>query len=275
MPVLSTTIFVSYARADADVALKLAGDLKTAGVNVWLDQLDIPPGERWDRAVEEALERSKRLIVILSPTSVGSENVMDEVSYAIDEKKDIVPVIIERCRLPLRMRRFQFIDFTADYRSSLKKLLSVLNAETYPNEQVRDETTVLASQDASCDRAAEPADASLLSRASVFRRLIEPLQEASYTMVSKVPLLDKLHKKTVMYKSHNIEVIFLGKHTVLYDGEEISRKRPTFSGSSEHAFQADEDARQVFYEVKVTPRWHRWGFWVEVRRDRQVIFSDH
>ena len=139
MQVPSTTIFVSYARADSEVALKLAGDLKTAGVNVWLDQLDIAPGERWDRAVEEALERSKRLLVILSPTSVGSDNVMDEVSYAIDEKKDIVPIMIERCRLPLRMRRFQFIDFAVEYTSSLKKLLSIFKAETYLNDQVCDE----------------------------------------------------------------------------------------------------------------------------------------
>ena len=51
---LSNT-FLSYARKDSQVALKLASDLKAMDVVVWLDQVDIPPGERWDRAVEAAL----------------------------------------------------------------------------------------------------------------------------------------------------------------------------------------------------------------------------
>jgi hypothetical protein len=48
--------FISYSRADGEFALKLANDLRTNGVNIWLDQIDIPPGARWDRAVENALE---------------------------------------------------------------------------------------------------------------------------------------------------------------------------------------------------------------------------
>lgn len=134
----ATRIFVSYTRDDSEQALKLTHELKTAGVNVWLDQLDIPPGARWDQTVEEALEQSTCLIVILSPRSVASQNVMDEVSYAIDEKKEILPVLIERCKVPLRLRRLQFIDFTDDYSSSLKKLLRLLHAVPQQDEQVKD-----------------------------------------------------------------------------------------------------------------------------------------
>jgi hypothetical protein len=81
--------FVSYCREDSDFALKLAGDLKTTGANVWLDQLDILPGERWDRAVEEALAKCPSVVVILSPASVSSTNVMDEVSFALEERKNL------------------------------------------------------------------------------------------------------------------------------------------------------------------------------------------
>jgi hypothetical protein len=41
--------FLSYARADGPFALRLAGDLRAAGVELWLDQLDILPSQRWDR----------------------------------------------------------------------------------------------------------------------------------------------------------------------------------------------------------------------------------
>jgi len=43
-------IFLSYSRADSEIALNLTRDLKAAGVPIWLDQQDIPFGKPWDRA---------------------------------------------------------------------------------------------------------------------------------------------------------------------------------------------------------------------------------
>ena len=43
-------LFFSYSRADGEFVLKLASDLRAAGIDLWLDQEDIPPGERWDRS---------------------------------------------------------------------------------------------------------------------------------------------------------------------------------------------------------------------------------
>ncbi|NIV92430.1 hypothetical protein GWN42_06400 [candidate division KSB1 bacterium] len=51
-------------------------------------------------------------MVILSPTSVASENVMDEVGFALEEKKRIFPVLYRRCKIPFRIRRIQRSDFT-------------------------------------------------------------------------------------------------------------------------------------------------------------------
>src|SRR6266581_929596 len=87
--------FFSYSREDSDFALRLAADLKAAGANVWLDQLDIVPGQRWDQAVEDALTTCKRMLVILSPASVNSMNVMDEVSFALEERKSVIPVVYQ------------------------------------------------------------------------------------------------------------------------------------------------------------------------------------
>lgn len=42
------------------MALRVTADLKQAGANVWLDQLDIPPGRQWDREVEQALMHALR-----------------------------------------------------------------------------------------------------------------------------------------------------------------------------------------------------------------------
>jgi Tfp pilus assembly protein PilF len=121
--------FVSYSREDSAFALRLAGELKAAGILVWLDQLAIKPGYRWDKAVQVALTESQQVIVILSPTSVRSDNVLDEVSFGLAHGKTIVPVLYKDCVKPVRIQRIQHIDFRTDYAGGLAALLSHLNAE--------------------------------------------------------------------------------------------------------------------------------------------------
>ena len=119
--------FLSYARADAPIALKLADDLIAAGASVWVDQYDIRPSQHWDRAVEDAVRGCEGMIVVLSPRSTASPNVADEVSVAIDSGKTVIPVLVEACTLPLRMTRMQFIDATQDYDQALKSCVSEIN----------------------------------------------------------------------------------------------------------------------------------------------------
>jgi hypothetical protein len=118
--------FFSYGRADAEFVLKLAEDLRSIGTNLWLDQLDIPGGARWDRAVEEALHASPCLLVVLSPASVASNNVMDEVSFGLENEKRIVPILFKDCAIPFRLGRFQYIDFRVGYDDGFKRLVQAL-----------------------------------------------------------------------------------------------------------------------------------------------------
>jgi TPR repeat protein len=124
--------FFSYSRDDSSFVVQLAADMKAAGANVWLDQLDITPGQRWDRAIEDALKNCPRLIVILSPTSVNSTNVMDEVSFALEEQKTVIPVVYRDCAIPFRLRRLQYVDFKHDYSQGFKELLSVVAPQQKP-----------------------------------------------------------------------------------------------------------------------------------------------
>jgi hypothetical protein len=121
-------IFFSYARPDSEFAEKLANDLRSAGVSPWFDQHDILPGERWDSAVQNALKTSPWLLVVLSPHSVASENVMDEVAEALKLGKKVVPVLHLQCDVPFRIARLQYIDFTASYESGMKQLLRIAGA---------------------------------------------------------------------------------------------------------------------------------------------------
>lgn len=128
----SQKIFFSYSRFDTPFALRLAQDLRESGANIWIDQLDIPAGSHWDSAVEKALETADCVLIILSPTSIVSPNVMDEVSYALESGKRIIPVLFVDCLTPFRLRRLQRVDFTNDYTSGLTQLLQSLNLQLSP-----------------------------------------------------------------------------------------------------------------------------------------------
>jgi hypothetical protein len=120
-------IFFSYSRVDSPFALTLAKDLREAGADIWIDQLDIPAGSHWDAAVEKALNSSAYVLVILTNSSTQSTNVMDEVSFALESGKKIIPVLLEDCLAPFRLRRLQRIDFTLDYTTGFSQLIISLN----------------------------------------------------------------------------------------------------------------------------------------------------
>jgi hypothetical protein len=61
------------------------------------------------------------MLLVLSPGSVDSTNVMDEVSFALEERKLVIP---------FRLRRVQYIDVRTDYQSGLHELLRILTAGT-------------------------------------------------------------------------------------------------------------------------------------------------
>lgn len=123
-------IFFSYSRDNSEFVIELAKELREAGATIWLDQLDIKPGTRWDRSIEEALKSSNTLLVILSKSSVESNNVMDEVSYALEESRTVVPVLLEECDIPFRLRRLQYADFSQSNEKGIQTLIKALNLES-------------------------------------------------------------------------------------------------------------------------------------------------
>lgn len=124
--------FLSYSRADEGFALRLATDLRTEGVSIFVDQWDIRPSEHWDRAIERAVDSCRGLVVIVSPRSIASDNVMDEISFAIEKRKTVLPVMIEKCVLPLRITRMHVIDGTGSYETALQQCLAELGRAPAP-----------------------------------------------------------------------------------------------------------------------------------------------
>ncbi len=105
-------IFISYSRTDEDFARRLAADLDSMGARIWIDVDSIPPGVNWSTAVQQGLDACDVLILIISPASMASSNVVDEWQYARDEHKPIIPILWQPAgRIHFQLRRIQHIDF--------------------------------------------------------------------------------------------------------------------------------------------------------------------
>jgi hypothetical protein len=128
----TSTTFVSYTRDDQAFVLKLARDLRAASIDLWVDQMKIRVGDAWDEAVQHALTTATTVLVVLSPEAVASDNVLDEVAFALDGGRRVVPIVYQKCDVPLRLKRLQYVDFTADYDSGLEQLRAALDPASEP-----------------------------------------------------------------------------------------------------------------------------------------------
>lgn len=105
-------IFISYSRRDTEYVKSLVDALRKQGFEVWFDN-NIRTGTDWDDTIESELKNADAIVLILSKTSVASDNVKDEISYAMGLDKPVNPIKIEECDVPMRLARKQFVDFTA------------------------------------------------------------------------------------------------------------------------------------------------------------------
>lgn len=122
-------IFFSYSRADgSEFALRLALDLKRKGFDVWIDQEDIRAGSEWDIEIEKALETCDCLLFVETEKSVTSNNVLDEVYYALEQHKKVIPLIVVDSKTPFRLQRIQHISFIKDYNAGLALLIKELES---------------------------------------------------------------------------------------------------------------------------------------------------
>jgi len=148
---MNHNLFISYSRVDSEFVLRLVRDLRTLHIELWFDQIDIPPGANWDDEIERALDQAKIMIVVLSESSGQSQNVRNEIGHALDQGKQIVPVLLSKGTVPLRITRLQREDFSGDYQTALAKLTRRLSGEgktasleAISSEDMRNEARVAA-----------------------------------------------------------------------------------------------------------------------------------
>ena len=120
-------VFISYSRKDMDFVRKLAGDMETAGYDVWWDITDLRGGDDWVRSLPAAIEASQFFIIVLTPNSTESEWVQKEYTQALTLRKKIIPLMFEACNVPFALNTINYVNFlSGEYADNFKNLLSAL-----------------------------------------------------------------------------------------------------------------------------------------------------
>jgi adenylate cyclase len=93
-------VFVSYSRDDAARVIELTGQLRAAGVSLWIDQGGLDAASQWSEQIVNALESAKVLLLMVSESAVHSDNVAKEVVLVSERKGHILPVHLEPTVIP-------------------------------------------------------------------------------------------------------------------------------------------------------------------------------
>jgi hypothetical protein len=118
-------VFISHTKTDKEFARHLAEDIKALGFSVWFDEWELRIGDSLIQRIEEGIEESQWMIVILSPRSIKSEWVLKELRSGLTKeigakKIFVLPVLCKKVSLPSFLRDKFYADFTKSYEPGFK-----------------------------------------------------------------------------------------------------------------------------------------------------------
>ncbi|TNE42314.1 MAG: TIR domain-containing protein, partial [Alphaproteobacteria bacterium] len=91
--------FVSYAHKDKAAAEDIMAVIAESGVHIWYD-LGIAPGTLWRNELAEKIEDCQSFLFFQSAQSLQSDNCQKEIAYALEKKKKIIVVRLDRTEMP-------------------------------------------------------------------------------------------------------------------------------------------------------------------------------
>lgn len=125
-------VFLSHANEDKKIVRRISRDLTQSGIEVWIDETSIKPGQSIGRQLEDGLAEADYLLVLLSTSAISSKWVRREWEAKLHlSKRDtldkIIPVLLEECEVPPLLQTLACADFRSDYETGISGLLHALH----------------------------------------------------------------------------------------------------------------------------------------------------
>jgi hypothetical protein len=110
------TVFLSYAHTDSSIVRRVAEGLTAAGVRAWSPEVELKPGVDWLLELERELSIADFVVFFISPESVESPWVSQEMQIALHRKLSgeggavVLPVLLRDADVPPLLRQFRWVD---------------------------------------------------------------------------------------------------------------------------------------------------------------------
>ena len=138
---MSRTVFISYAREDAEHADRLYNDLKAGGLIPQRDKDAILPGYNWEIAIRKTIKNSQFFIPLFSSNSVDKIGyVQKELKYVIDNFDEfpesqiyVIPARLDNCQISYRkLEDIQYIDLFPDWDKGIGQIFEAIGIKPVP-----------------------------------------------------------------------------------------------------------------------------------------------
>jgi tetratricopeptide (TPR) repeat protein len=111
-------VFLCHNNQDEAAARDLAGRLRSAGIEPWLFEEQLRPGQRWQKELERQIETIGAAIVCVGEAGIGpwqDQEIDAFLRQFVRRGSPIIPVLLSTCRdspkLPLFLEGIQCVDF--------------------------------------------------------------------------------------------------------------------------------------------------------------------
>lgn len=130
-------IFMSHRALDKPFVRTLSTDLAALGVDVWMDEWEVSPGDSLHGQIADALGGSKLVAIVIGPAGVTSEWMKTEINAALTREKRaratlVVPIIhgTDEAPIPILLEDKLRLEMNDDrYYSGLVRLVAMVRGK--------------------------------------------------------------------------------------------------------------------------------------------------
>jgi hypothetical protein len=125
-------VFLCHSSNDKKTVRLLYRQLCAEGLDAWLDEEKLLPGQDWEQEIPRAVRSSDVVIVCLSLNSISKSGyVQKEIKQALDAADAqpdgnifLIPLKLEPCEVPERLKRWQWVNYYEE--SGFERLMKAL-----------------------------------------------------------------------------------------------------------------------------------------------------
>jgi hypothetical protein len=98
--------FISHSSADTELVAALRTHAAGLGIGIYLAEHDLRPGLQLSKKVQQEIERSHAVVLLLTDAAASSAYVQQEIGYALRCRKEVIP-LVERGLSPEKLAMLQ------------------------------------------------------------------------------------------------------------------------------------------------------------------------